>query len=193
MIISVVVLGYEDLAKDFIAKFKSLPYYKKRDTDSEGVRVSSIHVEDPDFLDADYVYRYKISELKGFANVLNDGDQETKQEVSIGNDSTWLLGSDGHDTIFEAVDNLDNYFDTLLELIRKSNHLIFLTSNYSEEQKVKISEAANENNATVIFESNLETIMETLDTRYRERVLAQRKELLEESLSATPCGIPDVE
>lgn len=193
MIISVVILGYEDLAKDFIVKFKSLTYYKKRDSDSEGVRISSVHVENADLLDAEYVYRYEISEQKGFANVLSDGDQETSREVNIGNDSTWLLGSDGHDTVFEAVDDLENYFDTLLELIRKSGHLIFLTSNYSEEQKAKISEAAEENNATVIFESNLESIMETLDTRYSERLLAHRRQLLEESLSATPCGIPDVE
>lgn len=193
MILSVVVLGYEDTAKSFVAKFKELPYYKRRDTDSEGVRISSVHVEDPNLLTAEYVYRYEISYELGFANVLKDGDQESKKEINIGNDATWLLSSNGHDTIFEAVDNVENYFDLLVDLISQGSHWVLLTSNYTEEQKSKINDAASESGARIIYESNLEKIMEDIDTEYKSRVTAHRKELLEESLTETPCGVPDVE
>lgn len=193
MILSVVVLGYEDTAKNFIAKFKELAYYKKRDTDSEGVRISSVHVEDPNLLDAEYVYRYEMSQELGFANVLKDGDQESKKEIHIGNDTTWLLSSNGHDTIFEAVGSVEIYFDLLVSLISKGPHWVFLTSNYTEEQKAKINEASLVSGARVVYEPNLEKIMEDIDVEYKSRVDAYRKKLLEQSLTETPCGVPKAE
>ena len=193
MILSVVVLGYEDSAKTFIAKFKELSYYKKRDSDREGVRISSVHVEDPELLSSEYVYRYELSQEEGFANVLKDGDQETKKEINIGNDTAWLLSSDGHDTIFEAVDDVDTYLDLLVNLINKGSHWVFLTSNYTEEQKAKINEASLVSGARVVYEPNLEKIMEDIDVEYKSRVDAYRKKLLEQSLTETPCGVPKAE
>jgi hypothetical protein len=186
MLISSCVLGYGDTAKEFVSRFKSLPYYKKRDSDTEGVRVHTVYVNDESLLDKEYVYRYKKN--NNFSNVLNDGDQETKREVSVGNDSKWLLGSDGHNMIFEAVDGAKGYFDTLLALIRRGYWTI-LTSTYEDWQMKSIKAAADEGNALVVYAEDIDEVFEQIDSDYQARLKQHRENLYKESLEATPCGL----
>lgn len=189
MLISVCVLGYSEIAKEFVEKFKSLPYYKKRDSDTEGVRVHLVYVDDPDLLEKDFVYRYEKKD--NFANVLNDGDQETKREVTVGNDTKWLLESDGHDMVFEAVDDVDAYFETLLGLIRRGYWTI-LTSVYEDWQIKSIQAAAQESGARVDYLQKLEDAFVEIDVEYQTRLKRQREVLYNKSLEATPCGLPEL-
>ena len=126
MITSVCVLGYSAEAVDFVTEFKKAKYYKKRDSDTEGVRVHVVYAEVDNLEKTKLLHRYQM-ENGNFANVLKDGDQMTKREVTLSNDREWLIESDGHDTIVEMAENPDKYYLTLLDLI-KDGYSIHLTS-----------------------------------------------------------------
>lgn len=189
MLISACVLGYGQMSKDFVSRFKSLPYYKKRDSDTEGVRVHVVYVDDPELLEEDFVHRYEKQD--NFANVLNDGDQETKREVTVGNDTKWLLESNGHDMVFEAVDDVDQYLESLLGLIRRGYWTI-LTSTYTDDQWEAIVAAAEDGNAIVTLRHSLDEVFADIDAEYQVRVKRQRENLYKDSLEATPCGLPEL-
>jgi len=186
MLMSACVLGYGELGSDFVSKFKALSYYKKRDSDTEGVRVHIVYVNDPDLLSRDYVHRYET--VDNFSNVLNDGDQETKKEVCVGNDTTWLLESNGHDFVLEATGGAGGYFDTLLALIRRGYWTI-LTSVYEDWQMNSIRAAADEGGARVDYIQDLDSVFVEIDNEYQTRLKRHREVLYQESLSATPCGL----
>jgi hypothetical protein len=188
MMISACVLGYSKLANEFISRFKSLSYYKKRNSDTEGVRIHTMYVNDPDLLDRDYVCRY---ELKGsFANVLADGTEKTNKESSIGNDLEWLISSNGHDTIFEATDEDPSYLDTLVKFASRG-YWVILTSEVYKNDNWEILVDASRNGMGMITKCNsISDLFVDIDLEYKARLDIHRKNLYEESLTAKPCGLP---
>lgn len=188
MMISVCVLGYSEVASEFVSRFKSLGYYKKRNSDTEGVRVHTMYVDDPELLSKDYVCRY---ELRGnFANVLADGTEKTNKENSIGNDLEWLLSSDGHDMIFEAAEDPEIYFETLLELASRG-YWVVVTSDLFKGDKWDILESASRASGGRLSKyETLTDLFTEIDSEYRSRLDRHRKNLYEESLTAKPCGLP---
>lgn len=190
MILSVCVLDYTPKSIDFINKFKSLKYYKKRESDTEGVRIHTVYVHDPDLLDRDFVFRYETE--NNFANVLNDGTQQTKKENSIGNDKTWLLESNGHDTIVEAVSDPESYLDTLLSLISKGYWTNITSPEYKTTYKSEIEQAARLSGAIVQYWDSIDDLMRAIDQEYESRVKLQRERLKQESLDSIPCGLMDL-
>lgn len=187
MLISACVLGYGAVSQEFVRRFKELSYYKKRDSDTEGVRIHIVYEDDPNLLDRPYVYRYETQD--NFSNVLNDGDQETKKEVCIGNDTDWLLSSDGHDLVFEAVDDPDRYLETLLALIGRGYWVIVTSDRYKTELWPTLEAAAKSSEAKLSTYENFDELFGKLDTEYRARLDLHRKNLYSESLNATPCGL----
>ena len=189
MLISVCILGRTEVSTKFNSRFKELPYYKKRDSDTEGVRVHTTYVDDPYLLDTELVHRYQLSN-GNFANVLNDGYQETKKESSIGNDRTWLLESDGHDTIVEAVDDAEKYLDTLVLLIKRGYRTYITSKEYADKYWNVLLDAAIEGNTTITYCTNLDELMGLLDDWYKQKLDIQRKNILEDSYNAPQCGLP---
>lgn len=188
MLISICVLGGTPDSLDFISKFKALPYYKKRDSDSEGVRIHTTYIADENLLDTLLVHRYQMAN-GNFANVSNDGHQETKKESSIGNDRGWLLESNGHDTIVEAVDNAGQYLDTLILLIKKGYKTYITNKDYAENHWEALEEAAIEGGTTVTYCDNTYNLLGLLDEWYTQKLSSQRKSILEDSYNAPQCGL----
>lgn len=187
MLLSVCVLGYGETSKEFVSRFKNLTYYKKRDSDTEGVRVHVVYENDPSIMDRSFAYRYEMPN-GNFANVLNDGDQETKREVTLSNDTEWLLQSNGHDTIFEAIDDADSYLDTVVALIRKGYWVILTNSDYCNKYREMLTSEANSSGSRLFYARDLDSIFLEIDSEYKRKLDHQRKTLLEESFSATQCG-----
>lgn len=189
MLLSACVLGYTDLSAEFISRFKKLPYYKKRDSDTEGVRIHVVHVEDSDFLERPYIYRYQKDD--NYSNVLNDGDQGRAKEVCIGNDRDWLLESNGHNLIVEVSEDPDIYLDILLNLISKGYWTIITSDKFKTRYLAQITEAASASGAKLSIVSDLDSVFELLDAEYTTRLAHHRKVLMEQAALAKPCGFPD--
>lgn len=189
MLISVCVLGATPLSLEFMSKFKEVPYYKKRDSDTEGVRVHTTYVDDESLLDTPLVHRYQLRD-GNFANVSNDGYQETRKESSIGNDLDWLLSSNGHDTIVEAVSDADRYLDTLVSLIKRGYKTYITTKDYADKYWEILENAAIEGNTTVTYCDSIHSVLGLLDELYSQKLSSQRKNLLEDSYNAPQCGLP---
>ena len=189
MLISVCVLGGTEVSTKFSSRFKELPYYKKRDSDTEGVRVHTTYVDDPFLLETNLVYRYEV-DSGNFANVLNDGHQKTKKESSIGNDRAWLLESNGHDVIVEAVDDADRYLDTLVMLIKKGYRAYITSREYADKYWNLLLDAAIEGGTTITYCTDIDELMDLLDEWYQQKLDIQRNNLLEDSYNAPQCGLP---
>lgn len=189
MMISVCVIGYSDVASDFISRFKALSYYKKRNSDTEGVRVHAVYVADTDLLNKEYVCRYELRD--NFANVLADGTEKTNKENSIGNDLEWLLDSDGHDMVFEAVDTPDEeYFDTLLALIFKGYWVVVTSEMFKDQRWDELQAASTASGGRLSKYETLDDLFTDIDAEYKSRLDRHRKNLYEESLTVKPCGLP---
>jgi hypothetical protein len=188
MMISACVLGYSEIAIDFVTKFKALSYYKKRNSDTEGVRIHTMYVDDPELLTRDYVCRY---EARGnFANVLADGMEKTNKENSIGNDLEWLLSSDGHDTIFEATNEDPNYLDTLVNLANRGYWIILTSDIYKKDNWDYLVDASRSGMGMITKCNSIDNLFVDIDLEYKARLDHHRKNLYEESLTAKPCGLP---
>lgn len=188
MMISACVLGYSDIATDFVARFKELSYYKKRNSDTEGVRIHTMYVNDPDLLTRDYVCRYEIR--NNFANVLADGTEKTNKENSIGNDLEWLLASDGHDMVFEAAEDPGKYVDALIGLAAKGYWIVVTSELFKGEHWEILNETANAAGGRVSTYELMYELFNEIDSEYKSRLERHRKNLYEESLTAKPCGLP---
>lgn len=187
--ISACVLGYSPIAMEFISRFKALPYYKKRNSDTEGVRIHTLYVNDPDLLSRDYVHRYEGR--NGFSNVLADGTQESNKESSVGNDTEWLLSSDGHDVIVEATNSDESYLDTLIALAKRGYWVILTSDVYKTTFLDTLLTASADGSGRVSSYESMDSLFEELGTVYTSRLTQHRKVLYEESLTAKPCGLPD--
>lgn len=176
------------MARSFTSEFKQLTYYKKRDSDTEGVRIHTTYIDDASLLDSALVYRYQLAD-GNYANVLNDGHQKTKKESSIGNDRNWLLDSNGHDTIVEAVDDVDKYLETLVDLIKKGYRIYITSRAYAEEYYEILEEAAAEAGTTVTYCDTVHSLIGLLDEWYAVKLSSQRRNLLEDSYNAPQCGL----
>lgn len=191
MITSVCVLGYSENALAFVEEYKRAKYYKKRDSDTEGVRVHVVYAQIDDLAKTKLLHRYEMEGGGNYANVLKDGDQETKKEVTFSNDREWLIESNGHDTIVEAAENPDKYYLTLLDLI-KNGYSIHLTSKkFTEDYLEEIIAWATQNNARITVHQDIKSVLATLDTEYKEKLEQHRKNLYADSLDAAPCGLPE--
>jgi hypothetical protein len=188
MLISVCVLGGTELARCFTSEFKQLPYYKRRDSDTEGVRIHTTYIDELSLLSSDLVYRYQLAN-GNYANVLNDGYQKTKKESSIGNDRDWLLDSNGHDTIVEAVDDADKYLETLVHLIKKGYRTYITSRAYAERYAKILEEAAAEGETVVTYCDTIREVVGLLDKWYVVKLASQRKNILEDSYNAPQCGL----
>lgn len=188
MMISVCVLGCSEAASEFVSRFKSLGYYKKRNSDTEGVRVHTMYVADPELLSKDYVCRY---ELRGnFANVLADGTEKTNKENSIGNDLEWLLSSNGHDMVFEAAEDPEKYLDALIGLAAKGYWVVVSSEVFKGKYWDVLTETANASGGRVSTYGLMYELFNEIDVEYKTRLERHRKNLYEESLTAKPCGLP---
>lgn len=184
MILSLAVLGYESKAKNFISKFKNLSYFVRRASDTESVRIHAVHVFDDTFDTRDDVYSYVADEDTGNRrHVLNDQTQETKKETCIGNDVEWLVESDGHNVVVELSDeHTEDYLKIVRELALKG-HLVCVTSS-------SIADSLKEENVLVFEDEN--AVFSFLEEEYQVRLAQHRKNLYEESLTETPCGLDNV-
>lgn len=188
MITSVCVLGNSPETLKFIQEYKALKYYKKRDSDTEGVRIHVLHVEDPDLLSKDVTMRYQLNN-GNYANVLNDGTKGTAKESTISNDTEWLLESNGHDTVVEFSEDPDKYLNILISLISRGYTTYITSDKYLTDHKVFIDEAAKSSGAKVVFLTSIEDILSDLDISYKNKLSIHRKNLLSNSLDCEPCGL----
>lgn len=188
MITSVCVLGNTKTALEFIKEYKALKYYKKRDSDTEGVRIHVLYVDDIDLLSTDLTLRYEL-DGGNYANVLNDGTKGTNKESTISNDTEWLQGSNGHDTIVEAVEDADKYYLTLLELVKKGFSIHLTTPTYINSKLEEILAVAKESGAVVTTHSDIYSALELLDSEYKDKLSRQRDRLLADSYDVEPCGL----
>jgi hypothetical protein len=190
MITSLCVLGYGEEVKKFVQEYKKVKYYKKRDSDTEGVRVHVVYAAVNDLASTNMLYRYSIDD-NNYANIFQDGDQETKKEVTFSNDHEWLVASDGHDTIVDLSDTPDKYYLTLLNLIKPGYSLHLMRKKFTENYLEEITSLAISRNARVTLHDRVDSILLSLDTEYKEKLALHREKLYEESLESTPCGLSD--
>lgn len=189
MITSVCVLGYSEEAMNFISEYKKAKYYKKRDSDTEGVRIHVLYAEVDDLSKTDLLHRYELAGGENYANVLRDGDQETKKEVTFSNDREWLLESNGHDTIVETVESADIYYATVLQLIRRGFSIHLTSSRYKEFYLEEILAVAKESGARVTTHENVYSVLQALDSEYGDKLSSHRGRILAESYNVDPCGL----
>jgi len=190
MITSLCVLGYGKEVKEFVQEYKKVKYYKKRDSDTEGVRVHVVYAAVNDLAATNMLVRYNLGD-GNFANVIQDGDQKTKREVTFSNDREWLIDSDGHDTIVDISDTPDKYYLTLLDLITPGRSVHLIRKKFTENYLEEITSLAKERNARVTLHDGIESVLVSLDEEYKEKLNLHRKKLYEESLESTPCGLSD--
>jgi hypothetical protein len=171
---------------EFIGKYKNLPYYKKRDSDSEGVRIHVSYIDDPNLLESSLTFRYEIAD-GNYRNVINDGTQETKKESTISNDTAWLLGSNGHDTVVELSNETEKYLDIMVTLLKKGYETYITSRVYADKYWKMLEDAATEGSTRVIYCDDVYCLLGKLDQRYQQKLDQQRKNLLEDSYTATPC------
>lgn len=186
--ISACVLGYSDVAAEFVSRFKSLTYYKKRNSDTEGVRVHAIYVNDPDLLSREFVYRYETA--GNFSNVLKDGTEDDRKETPIGNDLEWLLSSDGHDMVFEAAEDSEKYVDALIGLAAKGYWIVVSSEIFKGEYWDQLESLTKSSGGRLSKYETMDELFAEIDARYISRLEHHRKNLYEESLTAKPCGLP---
>ena len=189
MLTSVCVLGYGKEALEFVKEYKKVKYYKKRDSDTEGVRVHVVYAAVNDLASTKMLVRYDIGD--NYANVINDGDQKTKREVTFSNDRDWLIESNGHDTIVDISDAPDKYYLTLLELIKPGYSIHLMRKKFTENYLEEVISLAQSRNARVTLHDGIDSILASLDAEYKEKLDLYRKNLYQESLKATPCGLPE--
>ena len=189
MLTSVCVLGYGKEALEFVKEYKKVKYYKKRDSDTEGVRVHVVYAAVNDLAYTKMLVRYDIGD--NYANVINDGDQKTKREVTFSNDRDWLIESNGHDTIVDISDAPDKYYLTLLELIKPGYSIHLMRKKFTENYLEEVISLAQSRNARVTLHDGIDSILASLDAEYKEKLDLYRKNLYQESLKATPCGLPE--
>ena len=192
MITSICVLGCSKEALEFVKEYKKVKHYKKRDSDTEGARVHVVYAEVPDLARTGLLHRYAIKNGENYANVLLDGDEETKKEVTFSNDKEWLIDSNGHDTVVEMVENPGKYYLTLLSLL-KNGYSVHLTSpKFTKDYLEEITLLAKQNNARVTIHDDMQSVLASLDAEYQEKLTSYRKSLYQDSLEAPPCGLPEV-
>jgi hypothetical protein len=188
VLISVCVLGSSQGALDFISNFKSLKQYKKRDSDTEGVRIHVLYAENPNLLKSPITFRYQLED-GNYANVLNDGTKGSNKESTVSNDREWLLESNGHDTVVEAAENPDKYYLTLLELVRKGFSIYLTSPRFTEDYIEEILAVAKDGGAKVYTHSDIYSALASLQKEYEDKLAFQRRKLLEESYTVEPCGL----
>lgn len=188
MLLSICVIGVTTDSMDFTGRFKSLKYYKKRDSDTEGVRIHVTFADDDNLLESNFTYRKELSD-GNFANLLNDGTQGTKKESTISNDTSWLLESNGHDTVVEMSEDVDKYLDILVTLLKRGYETYITSRVYADNYWKVLEDAAIEGNTRVIYCDDMYCLLGKLDQRYQQKLDHQRKNLLEDSYTATPCGL----
>lgn len=188
MMISACVLGYSDTAAEFVYKFKNLSYYKKRNSDTEGVRVHAVYVNDPDLLSRSYVYRYETA--GNFSNVLRDDTEEGKKETPVGNDLEWLLSSDGHDMVFEAAEEPEKYVDALIGLAAKGYWIVVSSALFKSEYWDQLEGLAKSSGGRISRYDTIDELFSEINAQYQSRLEHHRKNLYEESLTVKPCGLP---
>lgn len=182
------MLGYGQEVLEFIKEYKKVKYYKKRDSDTEGVRVHVVFAAVNDLASTNLLVRYNLGD-DNYANVIQDGDQKTKREVTFSNDRDWLIESDGHDTIVDISDTPDKYYLTLLDLIAPGRSVHLIRKKFTENYLEEITSLAKERNARVTLHDGIESVLVSLDAEYKEKLDLHRKNLYQESLDATPCGL----
>lgn len=187
MITSICVLGYGKEALEFVQEYKKVKYYKKRDSDTEGVRVHVVYAAVNDLSSTNMLFRYNLGD-DNYANVLRDGDQKTKREVTFSNDRDWLIESDGHDTIVDVSDAPDKYYLTLLDLIKPGRSIHLIRKKFTEKYLEEITLLAKDRNARVTLHEGIDSVLATLDAEYKDKLESHRKNLYKDSLDVEPCG-----
>lgn len=185
MIISACVIGLNDLAKDFIPKFKSKSYYKQTDHDSLAARIHCIHVHDMSRMHYKDAYHSAPDETVGQIVSLKDGDEETPRRIPFGSDSVWLAGegADGHRTVIEFVDSeVENYIDVIRSQFKTGGYDFHITSETLMLYKEELEELASGVGAKIYFYSGpdiVSELLERLDNKYE----------LESSKQGEACGL----
>lgn len=187
MLVSICTLGNSELLPLFIEKYKDLSYYKKRDSDTEGVRIHVSYVDDENLLESALAHRSQLVD-GNYKNVINDGTQGTKKESTISNDIDWLLSSDGHDTIVELSNNDEKYLDTIISLLGRGYETYITSRIYLDKYWKTLESAAASANTRVVYSDNIYDIIGNLDDKYYQRLAHQRKSTLEDSYTVPPCG-----
>lgn len=185
MIISACVIGLNDLAKDFIPKFKAKSYYKQSDEDRLAARIHCIHVDDMYDSTYDDVYHSIPDDEVGKIISLKDGEEETPRRIPFGSDPIWLAGegAEGHRTVIEFIDKEpDKYIDAIRSQFKSGGYDFHITSESLLPYREELEELANSVGAKIYFYSGTEIVSELLQR-------LEDKYELESSKQGEACGL----
>jgi hypothetical protein len=188
MLLSICVLGYGDIAREFVKKYKNLNYYKISDSDTLGVRVHAVHVLDNKNSKYSGVSHTYDSGDGDFFSVLKDGTEESNKETPFGSDAGWLLETDGHRTVVEFSDgDAAQYLEVLKGQIKK-HFDVHITTPEIAAHREELKSLAEEVGASIYFYSGddvVDTLMEYLESKYQSE---KEKKLTDETGA---CGLED--
>ena len=125
--LSICVLGYGTLGQYFVKQFKALPTYLARDGVSGQFKVHTVHVSDNSnekYNNLRDVY-WRLPE--GSFSCLKDGDEKTPRETPFDSDTPWLVQSEGHSVVVEAMSYNEDAKKLVISLIKKG-HWVFITN-----------------------------------------------------------------
>jgi len=198
MLSSVCQFGLGEKGRDFLKKYKSLDYYKEKDSDVDAVRIHTVHVLDATeerYRDIRFLY---FKEPEGNFSCIKDGDEKTPRETPFSHDHPWLETSTGHDTVVEFIDgDIDEYFKIFLPQVKSHYELHLTTPEFISKYGDEIKKKAEEVGATVFTYENssdvVSDVMAELERTYlrkKEHHYNHLKEL-EIAQEGEACGIED--
>lgn len=183
MIISACVIGLNDLARDFIPKFKAKSYYKQTDEDLLAARIHCIHVNEVTNSRYADVYHSIPDDVVGQIQSLKDGEEETPRRIPFADDAEWFAETDGHRTVLEFIDEEpEKYLDVIKAQIKEGDYDIHITSESLFKYKDELEALAKPVNAKIYFysgEDTVEKLLSYLDNKFELGISKQGE----------PCGL----
>lgn len=196
MATSVCILGYGNLAQALVKKLKSFENY------GNNFRVHCVQVQNSEsekYSNLSTVIKYSES---NWLRVLLDGTENTENQTPLGNDTEWLLSSDGHNIVVDCMSYNEKSVKLIMNLVKKGKKFRYIISskklaeghggdlqmlamahggvfNFKPAYEIGIDNVVNEIYLDIISEYNIE--------------MKRAKEEKEESLrmSGQPCGLED--
>jgi hypothetical protein len=86
-------------------------------------------------------------------------------------------------------DDVDKYLDILVALLNKGYETYVTSRVYADKYWKMLEDAAALGGTRVIYCDDMYCLLGKLDQRYQQKLDHQRKNLLEDSYSAIPCGL----
>lgn len=193
MATSVCILGYGQLAQELVKKLKSFENY------GNNFRVHCVHVRD-----AEAIKYSKLSTViqyneVNWLRVLLDGTEDTESRTPLGNDTDWLLNSDGHNIVVDCMSYNEESVKLLFAMVKKRKNFRYIISGLeiAEGHGGDLEIAAMTNGGVFNFRPAYEIGIKNVVNKIYEDVIDQynieMKRAKEEELrlSSRPCGLED--